>query len=236
MLPFPSPSTLTLAVYQFTRYLPTFARTWLDAKLREVREFFISNGILAPKTVSNESAAVTTARATLSTAESELSSNKKHLESLEKDLLLQLGPSDVFRPLKGTCISREFGEYKYEVCFMEKAYQISRKDNSKTSLGSFESIEVADDSSKNEANGVFATSWEESHEEPLSGMSLKYENGQQCWNGPKRSVQVQLYCCAESEIRSVVEAEKCVYRFEVGTPAVCENDKEKVKGTTKDEL
>ncbi|KAF8247762.1 hypothetical protein K440DRAFT_628334 [Wilcoxina mikolae CBS 423.85] len=221
---------------QFTRYLPPSARTWLDTKLQEFRQFLVANSLLAPKPVGNESAAVTAARATLSTAESELSSNKQHIETLEKDISLQLGPSDVFRPLKGTCISREFGEYKYEVCFMDKAYQISRKDNSKTSLGSFERIEMADDSSTNEAKGVFETSWEESHEEPLSGMSLKYENGQQCWNGPKRSVEVQLYCCAENEIRSVVEAEKCVYRFEVGTPAVCENSNEKAKVTAKDEL
>ncbi|KAF8537411.1 glucosidase II beta subunit-like-domain-containing protein [Trichophaea hybrida] len=221
---------------QFTRYLPPSVRTWLDTKLQEFRQFLVANSLLAPKPVGNESAAVTAARATLSTAESELSSNKQHIETLEKDLSLQLGPEDVFRPLKGTCISREFGEYKYEVCFMDNAYQISRKDNSKTSLGSFERIEVVDDSSKNEAKGVFASSWEESHEEPLSGMSLKYENGQQCWNGPKRSVEVQLYCCAENEIRSVVEAEKCVYRFEVGTPAVCENGNEKAKVTAKDEL
>lgn len=137
----------------------------------------------------------------------------------------------MFRPLKDTCISREFGEYKYEFCFLDRAYQVSRKDNSKTSLGGFERIETVDDSSRNEAAGVFATSWEESHEEPLSGMVLKYANGQQCWNGPKRSVSVELYCCAENEIRSVVEAEKCVYKFEVGTPAVCgaEGTEEKPK-------
>lgn len=50
---------------------------------------------------------------------------------------------------------------------------------------------------------------------------MKYENGQQCWNGPKRSVNVGLYCSAINELRDVREEEKCVYRFEVGTPAVC---------------
>lgn len=50
---------------------------------------------------------------------------------------------------------------------------------------------------------------------------MKYENGQQCWNGPKRSVRVELYCSAVNELRDVREEEKCVYRFEVGTAAVC---------------
>ena len=191
--------------------------------------------MLAPKPAGSESPAVAAARDHLATAETDLSNGRAKLQDLETDLSAAFGPSDVFRPLKGTCISREFGEYKYEYCFMEKAHQISRKDGSRTSLGNFKEIELADESSKNEANGVFASSWEESHEEPLSGMSLRHDSGQQCWNGPMRSVQVHLYCCAENEIRSVVEAEKCVYRFEVGTPAVCENGGEK-KEKVKDEL
>lgn len=50
---------------------------------------------------------------------------------------------------------------------------------------------------------------------------MKYEDGQQCWNGPRRSVKAELYCSAVNELRDVREEEKCVYRFEVGTPAVC---------------
>lgn len=191
--------------------------------------------MLAPrKTDGTEPAAVTAARDALTAAQSEETKVKKHLEQLEEDLAADMGPSGVFRSLKGACISREFGEYKYELCFMEKATQISRKDNSKTSLGTFSRIDVADETSKNDAAGVFASSWEESHEEPLSGMALGYDNGQQCWNGPKRSVGVELYCSAENEIRNVVEAEKCVYRMEVGTPAAC--GREKRDGTARDEL
>lgn len=50
---------------------------------------------------------------------------------------------------------------------------------------------------------------------------MKHEEGQQCWNGPRRSVKAELYCSAVNELRDVREEEKCVYRFEVGTPAVC---------------
>lgn len=69
---------------------------------------------------------------------------------------------------------------------------------------------------------------------------MKYEDGQQCWNGPKRSVKAELYCSAVNELRDVREEEKCVYRFEVGTPAVCgedaEEEKEKEKENDRDEL
>ena len=70
----------------------------------------------------------------------------------------------------------------------------------------------------------------------------RYENGQACWNGPKRSTTVVLACAEKEEIWRVVEVEKCVYRMEVGTAAVCGLDgkvmaekqrveeKEKMKG------
>lgn len=52
-------------------------------------------------------------------------------------------------------------------------------------------------------------------------IGLKYEAGQHCWNGPNRSTMVILACAEKDEIWKIVEEEKCVYRMEVGTPAVC---------------
>lgn len=80
---------------------------------------------------------------------------------------------------------------------------------------------------------------DEQHEEKLSGWVLHYEGGAQCWNGPKRSARIELYCAVVNEIRSVVETEKCVYTYEVGTPVVCEGDEgveERVKEELRDEL
>lgn len=87
--------------------------------------------------------------------------------------------------------------------------------------------------------GIFESGWEEAHDEGLSGISLIHENGQQCWNGPRRSVKVDLYCSAIDELRSVREEEKCVYRFEVGTAAACGGEHERgenVEENVKDEL
>jgi protein kinase C substrate 80K-H len=68
---------------------------------------------------------------------------------------------------------------------------------------------------------------------------LRYENGQHCWNRPPRSTVVVLGCSAEEEIWRVSESEKCVYRMEVRTAAVCQNDAgsgEAKKKVAKDEL
>ncbi|KAI5776844.1 glucosidase II beta subunit-like-domain-containing protein [Geopyxis carbonaria] len=225
------------SIYRFEEYIPAGARNWIHEKLAELRQMMVDNGVLAPpKDTNGESKAVVEARDALKAAEKENEDSRQKLKSHEEDLIKQYGPSDVFRPLKGECINREFGEYRYEYCFLDRAHQISLKDNSRVSLGSFAQIETKDDTSKNEASGVFESGWEEAHQEPLSGMVLKHENGQQCWNGPKRSVHVELYCCAENEIRSVVEMEKCVYQFEVGTPAVCSSEIKSRGQNVKDEL
>jgi protein kinase C substrate 80K-H len=52
-------------------------------------------------------------------------------------------------------------------------------------------------------------------------IALKYENGQHCWNGPLRSTTAVLACSEKDEIWKIVEEEKCVYRMDIGTPAVC---------------
>ena len=42
---------------------------------------------------------------------------------------------------------------------------------------------------------------EEAHEEKLSGWVLHYEGDAQCWNWPKRSARVELYCAVGNDIR-----------------------------------
>jgi protein kinase C substrate 80K-H len=65
---------------------------------------------------------------------------------------------------------------------------------------------------------------------------LRYENGQHCWNGPNRQTTVVLACAEKDEIWKVVEQEKCMYRMDVGTPAVCEKAGAKEQSKNKDEL
>jgi len=201
-------------VYKFEAYLPTPVRDWVDAKLRALRVTMIENGILAaPNTDAPESSAVTSARTQLTSAETTLNNDRTELKNHEEDLNKDYGPDDVFRTLKGRCVEQDSGEYTYEHCFWEKTTQKSKKGGGNTGMGNFVRIEKITVDDDLPADGKGLGSGER--------YALKYENGQHCWNGPSRSTQVILACAENDEIWKIVEEEKCVYRMEMGTPAVC---------------
>ena len=54
-----------------------------------------------------------------------------------------------------------------------------------------------------------------------SGLVLEYEDGDQCWNGPRRSATVFVRCSDTFKIRSVHEVTKCSYIFDVTGPLGC---------------
>jgi protein kinase C substrate 80K-H len=91
--------------------------------------------------------------------------------------------------------------------------QKSKKGGGNTGMGTFAHITSISADEDLPADGKGLGSGER--------IALKYENGQHCWNGPARSTLVVLACAEVDEIWKVVEEEKCVYRMEVGTPAVC---------------
>ncbi|CAH0364686.1 unnamed protein product [Pelagomonas calceolata] len=58
------------------------------------------------------------------------------------------------------------------------------------------------------------------------GSVLTYDGGEYCWNGPARSLIVNLECGAANELVSVDEPRTCVYQAIVRTPAVCGSTQE----------
>lgn len=166
----------------------------------------------------SESLLVTAAREAFQSVADDLSQKERTLGEQQDDLDKNYGNDDIFRVIKDTCVSTDSGEYEYELCWLGKTTQKSKKGHSNTNLGKFVRIEteMADD------------------EERLDGKSLgsgprlvlRYENGQSCWNGPQRRTDVWLGCADTDEIWRVSEAEKCVYKMEVGTPAACEDIQE----------
>ncbi|KAH9865909.1 hypothetical protein IAQ61_008645 [Plenodomus lingam] len=201
-------------LYQFEAYLPAPIRDWVDAKLRDLRVMLIENGVLAsPSTDAPESKLVTDAKSQLDSAKKELDDDKSELARHEDDLTKDYGPDGIFRALKETCISTDSGEYTYEHCFFSKTTQKSKKGGAHTGMGNFARIESITVDEALPADGRGLGSGER--------LALKYENGQHCWNGPNRSTLVILACAEKDEIWKIVEEEKCVYRMEVGTPAVC---------------
>ncbi|KAF2006918.1 glucosidase 2 subunit beta precursor [Amniculicola lignicola CBS 123094] len=202
------------ALYKFEAYLPDPLRKWVNQKLRDLRVMMIENGILAdPHTDSPESKAVTDARSQLEGARTELNNDKNELTRHQEDLGKDYGPDEVFRALKGHCVEKDSGEYVYEFCFLENTTQKPKKGGGNTGMGNFARIEKITVDEDLPADGKGLGSGER--------WVIKYENGQHCWNGPSRSTAVILACAEKDEIWKIVEEEKCVYRMEVGTPAVC---------------
>jgi protein kinase C substrate 80K-H len=177
-------------------------RTWLDSKLRDLRVLLIENGILADPSSSSEhteSKLVTDAKSQLDSAKTELDNDKSELTRHEEDLVKDYGPDSIFRALKH--------------CFLSRTTQKPKKGGGHTGMGNFVSITSITVDEELPADGKGLGSGER--------IALKYENGQHCWNGPNRSTLVVLACAEKDEIWKIVEEEKCVYRMEVGTPAVC---------------
>ncbi|THX11380.1 hypothetical protein D6D13_04710 [Aureobasidium pullulans] len=202
-------------LYEIENYLPKPLRDWVDQKLRDLRIMLIENGILADLSAEGgESSAVNDAKNRLKSAQDAVNSQRKDLESHNEDLNKEYGPDGVFRALKGQCISVDSGEYTYELCFMEHTTQKSKKGGSNTRMGNFVRFDKITVDEEVSADGKGLGSGER--------IAMRHENGQHCWNGPNRSTTVILACAEQNEIWKVFEEEKCVYRMEVGSPAVCE--------------
>ena len=97
---------------------------------------------------------------------------------------------------------------------MDKTTQKPKKGGGHTNMGNYVRMERITVDEYLPPNGKGLGSGER--------IAMKHENGQHCWNGPNRATTVILGCAEENEVWKVMEEEKCVYRMEVGTPAVCE--------------
>ncbi|KJZ76918.1 hypothetical protein HIM_03795 [Hirsutella minnesotensis 3608] len=216
-------------LYNFEAYLPAFLRNMLHQKMQVLRVWLIRNGLLAETAKEgDESQVVKAAREAVEAVENQVGDKQRSIDDEKRDLEKDYGPSDIFRALKGKSVSIESGEYTYELHWLDQTSQVSKKGHGSTNMGNFVRIdrEMADD------------------EERLDGKSLgkgermvmRYEDGLGCWNGPRRRTDVWLGCAETEELWRVSEAEKCVYKMEVGTPAACEHPASSDGSRGKDEL
>jgi protein kinase C substrate 80K-H len=205
-------------LYNFSAYLPPKLHLWLHEKVSTLRQILVENGVLAATSDSTtasatESAALKAARKTLSETQLSLSNAQRDLESHKSDLAKDYGPDSIFRALKSTCIQKDSGEYTYELCFLGSTKQKPKKGGMDQNMGNFVSFgtEVVDEEIRPDGKGLGKG----------TRITMRYENGGHCWNGPARSTLVVLGCAEKEEIWKISESEKCVYRMEIGTAAVC---------------
>lgn len=197
-------------MYRLEEYIPDSLFEYYDAIRVGLVDFLTSAGILRKREVelAEDGAHVAKARERSNAAQRAVTDLQSTITSTEQTLQKlnngEFGPDGEWKKLDGTCISTVSGDYTYELCFFGRATQKSNKDSSQNSLGSFEG-------------------WAENAEKGTLEYYSKqrYRNGAKCWNGPFRSVNVELSCGKENEITSVTEPEKCEYKFKATTPALC---------------
>lgn len=197
--------------------------------LAQLRVWLVQNGLLAETARSgSESALVKAAREAVEAAQRDFDQQVEALRTAKEDLAKDYGPQDIFRALRGQCTSTEAGEYTYELCWLAAATQKSNKGHGDTLMGTFAAVDraLADDAPRADGRSLGSG----------PRLVLRYENGQGCWNGPLRRTDVWLACADKDELWRVSEAEKCVYRMEVGSPAACEPEPAPPDAHAKDEL
>jgi protein kinase C substrate 80K-H len=205
------------ALYHFTSYLPPSLRDYIDSGLVTLRQLLVENGILADSSSASgsagESKAVTDAKKVVADAERDVNNARNEQKSQKEDLAKDYGPEGIFRALKDVCVPRDSGEYTYELCFLNRVLQKPKKGGGDVNMGNFNRFETEVVDEEVTVDGWGLGSGER--------VVMVFEGGQHCWNGPNRSTRVVLACAEEGEVWKVSESEKCVYRMEVGTPAVC---------------
>lgn len=130
--------------------------------------------------------------------ENDLQRKKKQLEQRINELTQWLeadyGVEREFLPLKDKCFNAKVEKYTYEVCPFKDAKQ--KEGHGSTQLGKWSGFT-----------------------DNYHGMS--FTNGQHCWQGPNRSLQVKLACGEEEEVSKIEEPSRCEYVGVFVTPAAC---------------
>jgi len=214
-----------VSVFGLVAYLPASLQEYLTTSLASLRATLVANGILAHRPTSSDSSdgpsildnkAVQEATTRLNSARNDASNQQRSKTEKEEDLTKDYGTDDIFRSLKDKCIELDSGEYTYELCWLSRISQKSKKGGAHANnhMGNYVRFDKVMVDEEVRADGTGLGKGER--------VALRYENGAHCWNGPNRSVLVVLACAEEEKVWKVQEEEKCVYRMEVGTPAVCE--------------
>ncbi|KAI8984963.1 endoplasmic reticulum protein [Trametes punicea] len=203
-----APASPTSILYNLSAYLPDAIIPQYEALRDQLVSWLEVVGLVKPSSPSGDASRL---QKSLSDAEHSLDLTRKEKDQKEKEFNRLFDPEwygseGEWKKLDGTCLDKEVGDYIYEVCLFDEARQKPTKGGSTFSLGRFESW--------NNAPGV-----EKGSREYYS--KQRYTRGAKCWNGPQRSVTLDITCGTENAILSVAEPEKCEYEFKVTSPAVC---------------
>ena len=171
----------------------SFMRHYIHSKLSSIMPFIPAPQGSASSDLSDCISRADTHKWNLSSQKSDLQSK---IDELEKKAKINYGPDQALRKLHGNCVKTTVTQYEFEHCAFDLVRQYEHG-NSIAVLGRFEGFD-------GEGHNI-----------------LKYGSGDRCWNGPARSIKVELLCGEREEIVSVDEPNRCSYHMKFRTPGIC---------------
>lgn len=127
---------------------------------------------------------------------SKINSLEREINSLQE--IRDYGPDDAWLAVDGECMSLRVIEYLYEVCIFGEATQ--KNDDNSVSIGRFTNFD------------------------PTTYLTMMFENGQGCWNGPSRSIRVDFECGPVMKLIDVTEPQMCTYTAKAQSPLACSSE------------
>lgn len=127
---------------------------------------------------------------------------ESNIRTIEQNLEKDYGLNQEYATMDGECPEFEDKEYVYKLCLFEKVTQKSRNGGGEVGLGNW---------------GEWAGDGDSKYS------TMKYTNGVTCWNGPARMTTVHITCGLETKLTSVTEPYRCEYKFDLTSPAACDD-------------
>ncbi|CAL8103743.1 unnamed protein product [Calicophoron daubneyi] len=124
---------------------------------------------------------------------------------------IDYGPKEGFRMLTDLPDCLEFSDrsYTYQLCPFREIFQRDLGSQATgTSLGKWHGWAYAEDDYLKE--NQYAV--------------MLFTDGLECWNGPRRSTKVHVYCGEKNELMAAEEPSRCEYVMHLKTPAACFDD------------
>lgn len=169
--------------------------SWLDKIQQTVRNIFQAVNLFETPVDISDADRV---RKEYDESTTKLSEIQSKISSLTEKLKHDFGVDKEFHSLYDRCFETKQNKYTYKVCPFKQASQ--EEGHSITQLGYWEKFENS------------------------YGMML-FSNGNNCWNGPDRSLKVKLRCGLKTELTDIDEPSRCEYEAQMSTPALCLEEK-----------
>ncbi|KAF1873198.1 hypothetical protein Lal_00016335 [Lupinus albus] len=169
--------------------------SWLEKIQKSVRNIFHAVNLFQTPVNQSDAARI---RKEYDESSTKLSKLQSRISSLTQKLKQDFGPAKEFYSFYDRCFESKQNKYTYKVCPYKQASQ--EEGHSSTRLGSWDKFE---DSYK----------------------LMVFANGDNCWNGPDRSLKVKLRCGLKNEVTDVDEPSRCEYVAILSTPALCHEEK-----------